>query len=510
MQSAQRRRVFVVLLGVLAVLVVLAGLRGGLDFAKHETDMLHLVDIVLRLEAGQGIHQDFMTPLGLWSVAPFAGLKAAGLGLGAALKWGQIGLAAVLLLPVWYVGVSRMRTPWLAAAFGAVVLLTAAGMVYGGTNEKLSLSMHYNRWSWAIVFLPLGLVALPAERPVLGAVFWVEALIIGVAMAALTLVKVTYFVAFAPAVIAGLLLRGQGRLLGASVLVGLAVLAVQTLVSGVAFWQGYIADLLAVAVSDVRPQPGRGWAQIVLSPAYAAGTLLAVGSVLWLRSKLAGNPTGLVLALILPGAIYVSYQNYGNDPFWLVLWGFVLLALALETGARPLQFGGAIALALIAPVAINIGVSPLRHVIQPASAFSPLLPEHADLRGVTARFDTIAAQWPLGELDGDCKLASGAVGYMRAMAQTLEEEGFAGERVYAAGLFNPFWLLADLKPLQGGAPWYYGGLSGIEDASLFVLPECNIRPEFKELVMREITARGIKLVPVFQDEQMAVYRPQLP
>ena len=506
MQSAQRGRVFVILLGVLAVLAVLAGLRGGLDFAKHETDMLHLVDIILRLEAGQRIHHDFMTPLGLWSAAPFAALKAAGLGLGASLKWGQIGLAALLLLPAWYVGVSRMRAPWLAVAFGVAVLLTAAGMVYGGIDEKLSLSMHYNRWAWAIVFLPLTLVALPAEGPV----FWAEALIIGVAMAALTLVKATYFIAFAPAVIAGLLLRGQAKLLGVSVLVGFAVLAVQTLVSGIAFWQGYFADLLAVATSEVRPQPGKGWAQVVLSPAYAAGTLLAVASVLWMRSKLTGNATGLVLALVLPGAIYVSYQNYGNDPFWLVLWGLILLALAFQTGERALQFGGAIALALIAPVAINIGFSPLRHLMQPSAAFSPILPQHADLRGVTARFGNPSGTWALGELDGNCKLASGAVGYMRTMAETLVSEGYAGERVYAAGLFNTFWLFEDFEPLKGGAPWYYGGLPGIDDASLFVLPECSLKPEFKELVMREIAEHGIRLEPVFQDDQMAVYRPQLP
>ncbi len=506
MQSAQRGRVFAILLGVLAVLAVLAGLRGGFDFAKHETDMLHLVDIVLRLEAGERIHQDFMTPLGLWSVAPFAALKSAGLGLGAALKWGQIAVAAALLVPAWYVAVSRMKTPALAVAFGASVLLLAAGLVYGGVDAKLSLSMHYNRWAWAIVFLPLALVALPAQKQV----FWAEALIIGGAMAALTLVKATYFVAFAPAVIVGLLLRKQARLLAVSVLAGVAILAAQTLVSGMAFWQAYVADLLAVAASDVRPQPGKSWAQVMLSPAYAAGTILAVGSVLWLRSKLKGEPAGLVLALILPGAIYVSYQNYGNDPFWLILWGLVLLALAVETGLRALPLWGGITLALIAPVVINVGFSPVRHLMQPSAAFSPVLPDHADLRGVTARFGTPSGTWPLGETDASCKLSSGAVGYMRRMAETLAAQGFAGERVYAAGLFNSFWLFADFEPLKGGAPWYYGGLPGIEDATLFVLPECSLKPEFKELVMREITARGIALEPVFQDETMAVFRPQLP
>ena len=73
-------------------------------------------------------------------------------------------MAGLLLLPTVWVAVSRFRTVPLALAFGAVVLFLAAGMVYGGDDVKLSLSMHYNRWAWAVVFLPLALVILPAER----------------------------------------------------------------------------------------------------------------------------------------------------------------------------------------------------------------------------------------------------------------------------------------------------------------------------------------------------------
>jgi len=126
--------------------------------------MLHLVDIVLRLEGGARIHEEVMTPLGPWGFMPFVLLSHAGLGLGAALKWGQVAVAALLLGPVIWVGVSRMRAVPLALGFGAVVLLLASGMVYGGADPKISLSMHYNRWAWAIVFLPLALVLLPAQR----------------------------------------------------------------------------------------------------------------------------------------------------------------------------------------------------------------------------------------------------------------------------------------------------------------------------------------------------------
>lgn len=508
MQNAQIRHFLAMIGGVFAAICALAALREGLDFAKHETDMLHLVDIVLRLEGGARIHEEVMTPLGLWGFMPFVLLGQAGLGLGAALKWGQVAVAAVLLGPVIWVGVSRMRSVPLALGFGAVVLLLASGMVYGGADPKISLSMHYNRWAWAIVFLPLALVLLPAQRRG----DWLDGAVIGAAMAALVLIKATYFVAFAPAVILGLLLRRELKVLALALLIGIGILGVQTLFSGLGFWQGYVSDLMTVAASEVRPQPGKGWSQVALSPAHAAGTLLAVGSVIWLRAVLKDEPAGLTLAVLLPGAIYVSYQNFGNDPLWLLLWGLALMALGFVHVARKarLLVWGALALALVATPALNIAISPLRHVLQPQAAFAPLLSEHPDLRGVDARFGNVAGQWPLGEADGHCKLASGAVGYMREMAARLEAEGHTGKGVYAAGLFNTFWLFGDFEPLKGGAPWYYGGLPGIGEAELLVLPECSFGARYPELAMREIRARQIGTEAIYSDELMSVYRLQPP
>jgi len=507
MQNAQAGRVLGLIAGVFGGIVVLASLRGGFDFAKHETDMLHLVDLVLRLEGGAKLHEDVMTPLGLWGLLPFVVLKEAGLGLGAALKWGQILVAGLLLLPTVWVAVSRFRTVPLALAFGAVVLFLAAGMVYGGDDVKLSLSMHYNRWAWAVVFLPLALVILPAERENALA----DGAVIGAAMAALVLIKATYFVAFAPAVILGLLLRRQGRVIVISAAVGLGLLGLQTLVSGFGFWQAYLADLLAVARSPVRPAPGQGWAQVMLSPAYAAGTLLAVGSVLWLRGRLKDEPAGLILAVLLPGAIYVSYQNFGNDPLWLLLWGLVLFVLAQgQEKRRSLGLMGALALAFVAAPTINIAMSPLRHVLQPQAAFEPLMARHPDLRGVSVRFERPLGTYALDAEDRVCTLAGGSVAHMRAMAARLESAGLGGQPTYVAGLFNTLWLYGDFVPLTDGAPWYYGGLPGIENARLFVLPECSFKPEFKALVMEEIAARGIVLEPIYQDDLLAAFRVQLP
>ncbi|WP_137699600.1 hypothetical protein [Marimonas lutisalis] len=494
------------LLAVLAAVTGLAATYGGLMFAKHEMDMLHLIDIVLRRVDGQLPHFDFMTPLGIWAFEPFVMLHWAGLELGAALVWGQVMVAALLLLPVWWVGISRMNTG-LAIAFGVIVLLLAVAMVHGETDVKPSLSMHYNRWAWAVAFLPLALVALPARRdnPVL------DGLVIGAAMAVLALLKVTYFAAFAPAVVLGLVLRGQMRALGIAVVAGLVIAGAMTLAYGFGFWGAYLGDLLTVAGSEVRPSPGAGWARVALSPDYAAGTLLAVASVLLLRTRAKADPVGIILFVMLPGAIYVTFQNYGNDPYWLLLWGIVLLAQPRgeEVGWSTQAVGGLLALALIAPVALNVFYSPVRQATLPASVFIPVFPGQAgreDVLAVEARVEREQVRMPAYGTEGDCELSGGAIGWMRGLVDEVDAGGFAGEKVFVADIFNAFWLFGAYAPLKGGAPWYYDGLPGFDEASIVVVPRCPTDAEANARIVEMIAAQGVQMVPAHEGERMVVYR----
>ena len=135
---------------------------------------------------------------------------------------------------------------------------------------------------------------------------------------------------------------------------------------------------------------------------------------------------------------------------------------------------------------------------------------HPDLRGVSVRFEGPLGTYALEDEDSVCTLAGGSVAHMRAMAERLEGAGLGGQPAYVAGLFNTLWLYGDFEPLTGGAPWYYGGLPGIENARLFVLPECSFKPEFKALVMEEIAARGVGLDPIYQDVLLTSFRVQLP
>lgn len=497
-----------VLGAIVAAVMVLAGLAltaQGLWFAKHETDTLHLIDIVLRRADGAVPHLDYMTPLGLLAFEPFVLLHRAGLSLGASLVWGQVLVAALLAPAAIWIAVRRLSTP-VAIAFGLMVVLLAGGMVFGGTDPKLSLSMHYNRWAWALSFLPLLVAALPSEReaPL------PDGAIIGLAMAGLALLKATYFVAFTPAVIAGLILRGMGRTLAVSIWAGLALLAVFTAIYGAAIWPAYVGDLRTVMASDVRAAPaGSGWAQVALSPNYAAATVLAVISVLMLRAKAKSDPVGIILALMLPGAIYVSYQNYGNDPLWLLLWGLVLLSLP-ETarGWHKAPLVGTLALALITPVALNIAYSPLRQLTLPKSVFIPLFPGQPgreDVYAVKARMETVQGRVLLDREDGQCQLAGGAVGWMQAQVDELAEAQLSGAKVYVADLFNFIWLFGDFDRLSGAAPWYYGGLPGFEDADILVVPKCPIDAGVSARMVEMIRADSTDLIEDFESELMTVY-----
>ena len=143
-------------------------------------------------------------------------------------------------------------------------------------------------------------------------------------MAFLLLCKVTYFAAFAPVVLVALLLRkAWGSLIG-SLVAGLQVMGVTTAFAGFGFWGAYLGDLLTVAGSDVRAQPGAGLQTIIGAPAYLGGSLVLLLGVVLLRQA-GEDALGLLLLLLVPGFIYVTFQNFGNDPQWLMLLAILLL-----------------------------------------------------------------------------------------------------------------------------------------------------------------------------------------
>lgn len=510
----------VILFGFLTtILVVMGGLalmKGALLIGKHEADTLHLLQIVFRMDAGQWPHLDFMTPIGALAFVPISFFMGQGAGVGHAILYAQIGLGLVLLPAIWWAGISRMQglVPYL---FGAVVLVLATALVFGLDEPTISISMYYNRWAWAISFVALALAILPvigADRVAL------DAGIIGICMAALVLLKMTYFVAFAPVVIIAMLLRKSYKTLAFSLLVGLAVIAVVTLFVGVEFWQAYLGDLLQVASSEVRPQPGEDLWVTVLSPAYLSGTLAAVAGVVLLRQT-NNAAAGTSVLLVVLAFVYVTFQNFGNDPKWLAMLAVLVFALRPDAAAvngqglnlrASLTVVGVVALTLSAPMLFNLASSPYRHLNLQTAWHQPILPQelHGDIRVLTVRANRVQVRRavdavqlePLiegamynkravlfGEPLENCKLELGLTGWIGAISQDLQQAGLTtGKRMFVADAFSSHWMFSDLEPLPQGAPWYYSGLPGFAAADYLLVPLCPAEPDVRRQVLAEIHA----------------------
>lgn len=509
------------------VLAVAPFLAGGLYVTMHEGDTLHLADLVLRMsEAGQLPHRDFMTPIGIGALWPIAAFSKLGLGLGHAFFAAQAAVLAVLFVPIWRVAASRFPggLAWLYAAY---VIGLCVALVYGDTTAAASVSMHYNRWAWALAYVAVPLAMLEpfgGRRPT------IDGPLIGLMLAAMVLIKVTYFVAFAPAVAVALLARRDFTAFGLAVLSGLGVAVLVTVLLGPDFWLAYMADLLTVAGSESRAAPGDSFGAILGAPKYVMGTLVLLGTVIFLRQAEA-MAEGLALLLLTPAFLYVTYQNYGNDPQWLVLVALIALRLRPEGGISN-GFGwklrdallavGVMALALGAGSAFNLVWSPLRHAFSSNEGTVPLLaarPRDADVFVQAPRVykvsDTVAGDGPgspfaaysakgagkepekltvlNGQILPDCEMATGYNAWFEHTAADLQGAGYGGSGVLIADLFTALWLYGDFKPVEGAAPWYYTGTPGLEHADHVLVPLCPTGKTRRAEILQAIATAGWRL-----------------
>jgi len=513
-----------------ALIVAMCGaslLKGGLYLGKHEGDTLHLLQIVFRMAEGQWPHLDFMTPIGVLAVAPIAMFIGMGYGAGMAILLSQLLVAVVLLPAIWWAAYSRMQgmLPYL---FGLIVLVLVTALVYGEAEPSVSISMHYNRWAWAISFVAIALAVIPTKLPPRQGL---DGVLIGLTMSALLLMKVTYFASFAGPVVAAMLLRRNFRTFFVAIATGLVVMLAISVMAGFGFWQAYLSDLLTVATSEVRPEPGLNFRATITGPAYLAGSVALIVGVVMLRN--ARKPIGgLLLLLLVPGFFYVTYQNFANDPQWLLMLGVLLLAFRPDRDLRnafgwdmrtALKVNAAIVLALAAPSFLNLTFSPLRHFNLDASTYSQLLPEstvHTDLYaanirgyrvdariafgGADAGFDAYAELADRDEpvvLNGEtftyCEIQLGLPIWFQTIVSDLDKAGLAeGKRIFAADLFSSHWLFGPLLPLKQGAPWYYGGLPGIRSADYVMVPVCPVTPDLTRQILDAMDAAGITLTEI--------------
>lgn len=515
---------FVFLVAALAVIGAMELLKGGLYIAKHEGDTLHLLDIVSRMADGQRIHQDFMTPIGVLAFAPITAFFAAGFTIGKAMILAQIATGLVLLPAIWW---TARRLPALVAyLLGFYLVVLTVALTYGGTDVTLSMSMHYNRWAWVLAYLALLPALVPARRGRRGEVL--DGLLIGNAMAALALLKITYFVAlFVPVLLALAMLKSR-RTLVAALGAGVVVTLVVTLWGGPAFWLAYIDDLREVTNSPLRTQPGQPIGNLMGAPSFLPiNTLLLISVVLMRQAREAR--VGLILLILLPAMLYIELQNFGNDPQWLILLVAALVALRPAPGMvngwgwnlrNAFNMAAAAALAFALPSFLNLTYSSWRHLWVDAGDYVALVPNEprfADLGTTKVRFARVDGSVPLdsdgsglehlrdfadrGEtevsLQGvpvtNCAMQLGLEGWYDAVAGDLTKAGFAGKRIFETDLFNVMWMFGDFPRLEGVAPWYYGGAPGLEAAELVLVPECPISPPSRKAKIEAIAEAGYTL-----------------
>ncbi len=524
-----------------AIIVVLCGaslLKGGFYIGKHEGDTYHLLQIVLRMAEGQVPHLDFMTPIGVLAFAPISFFVSLGFGVGASILLAQTLVAIVFLPALFWVAFSRLRGP-LPYFFGFVVLVLISALVHGEAQGSVSISMHYNRWSWAAAFIAISAAVLPsigAARP------RVDGVIIGLALAFLMLTKITYFAAFSIPIVVALLARRSAGTLIMALISGASALAVVTLIYGPTYWLAYFGNVLTVAGSDFRAFPGEPIGAVVGAPAYIGASLLLVGGVVLLRQS--GKAVGgLSLLLLTPGFFYVTYQNFGNDPQWLLLLAVLLLASLPAADTRnglgwdmrnAVRVTAFMALAMAAPSFFNLVFSPFRHLAADVTEYTQLLPkseQHSDIYTTNIRAARTNIQVPLvkvgsafdaytdladdaelsvfkGEVLPHCELLIGLTAWFDVIVTDLDQAGFTqGKGIFAADLFSSHWLFGNSVPLKGGSPWYYGGLPGLSDADYLLVPLCPILPGVRQQILAEIEATDLEFSEIHRTSLYILFEP---
>lgn len=522
MDKAGARLFLVYLLGLVALMGGLALAKGGLYVDRHEGDTLHLIEIVLRMAEGQWPHLDFVTPLGVLCFIPIVAFIWMGFGIGTAILLAQITVALMLVPMVWWLGRSRL-TRGMAYGVGALVMVLALAMIHGEASASLSLSMHYNRWAWAFAFVAILIAVLEPKQ---GANQLVDGIILGVAFSFFMFGKITYGVAFAPGVALALVLRGQWRVIAVTLVVVALFAAALTVMAGPALWPAYLGDLALVASTDIRPRAGVDLGTLLTAPQYVLGNAVLVLSVVVLRRGI--DPRlGLVLMLLGPGMIYVTYQNYGNDPKWLALLAVMILGVSRAPQIIALAV---VSCTLIAPSFFNMATSPARHFVAKEGTYSalfagtPYADAHGDFYTKAERVNRILMRKPMlfeseelaymnalaghlppaefqGEILPSCGQQLGLIGVSRAMARDLDQAGMsAGKSVFVADTFGNLWMFGDLEPTRGAAPWYYGRLTGYDNADYLLIPTCPTTPHAYRSILEDVQARGEVLKEVRRTE----------
>nr|WP_323777343.1 hypothetical protein [Amylibacter sp.] len=498
------------LIGLLAVLAMMRSNSGAVLIMSFDGDAIHMAQIVLRMQAGQVPHLDFLTPLGAMAFLPIVWLMDLGFGVGGAFAYAPVMIALVMLPALYWVGLSRFA-PSGALALGAVFLVQMLALVHGGVAPTVTASMYYNNWCWSVGALVVALAVVPSRfnnRWILLA----EPMILGVGVGFLLLTKATFAVFLLPALILALLIGRQFKMLAFSVLWSMVFLTCITLpLGGLTYWPGYVQDLMFVANSAARGQPGAPLVLMLLAPAQLVGVLAVLTGIVFLRQARKSG-SALVLLALVAGWVLITHQNWQNDPHWLIPAGVLVLALARDVELYN-RFGWPLkrALQIVSVMLMTLGMPLLVTQIQSLLIHNSLRPDrfaavfrspaNNDLRFRGAKdgdyridrpFTALASSGAkptvlAGETLPDCQKSTGLVAELIETGKRLDQmPQTKGAQTLYADWINGLWLFSDTAPLTGGAPWYYGGTPGFAAAEFVVVPLCPMGQDVRRMVLSEI------------------------
>lgn len=482
----------------------------GFMVMSFQGDALHMAQIVLRMSQGEIPHLDFLTPLGLLAFLPISSLVKAGFGVGKAFSYAPALLAFLSLPAVYWVGLSRFK-PAAALLFATIFMVMLFAYIHGGLLPSVSASMYYNNWGWAVAMPVVAVAVLPGRNTRAGFVF--DALVLGAGIGFLTLTKATYAVYLLPAIILAMLLNKNGAKLALAVLVCLVFLATFTLpLGGISYWSAYVDDLRSVTNNSLRPHPGLSMSKMLLSPRHLPGLIALLAAVVFLRQAAQKNQ-GLIVLVLGVGWWFVTYQNWQNDPQWMVFSGLILFAMAEPIVLynrfdwplkKAVHITGIALIVMGLPLSLTQLQSLLVHNTLKGRGFPVVLPVNiqADLRFQAPKRGIVRINTPyetLGEgvkttmLGGEplpnCHKENGLIADLQETGKRINSiPGSKEKTAIYTDWVSGLWMFSDLAPLPGGAPWYYGGTPGFSNADYLVVPLCPMDEQVRAVMLQKITA----------------------
>ena len=100
-----------------------------------------------------------------------------------------------------------------------------------------------------------------------------------------------------------------------------------------------------------------------------------------------------------------------------------------------------------------------------------------------------------------CEFQSGTVAWFQEITRDLQEAGVpAGSELLTVDIVSALWLAGPFRPLTGGAPWYYGDLSGLENADYIVVPRCTFVENARSQMISDLAESGIDFTLVRENE----------